>query len=319
MKYLIVGAGAMGSTLGGYMTLAGKDTTVIARGESLRVLQADGLTLHTPTTGSSHEAPMATHVPRGETLTIPLHAVAEEDYADQPDVVIVTVKAYSLQSIVPLLNRVCGRGTIVLPLQNSIGIAERIARALDADARVIEGVSYVACELLAPGEARHKLDFFRIVLGARSGTAPVEELQQIAQDLRDSGGVVELSDNMLKSELEKFVRIASLSGTLAYFGGTLGDVVANPERSEMHRTLATEITEIAAAAGCPLAPGIVEETVQMMRETYPGYRSSLKADLDAGKPTEIEDQIFNVVELGKSYGLEMPVHRTVAEKFGYEG
>ena len=45
MKYLIVGAGGTGGVVGYYMTKAGKNVTLIARGAHLKQMQIKGLTL----------------------------------------------------------------------------------------------------------------------------------------------------------------------------------------------------------------------------------------------------------------------------------
>ena len=45
MKYLIIGAGGTGGVTGYYMKKAGKDVTLIARGEHLKTIQEQGLTL----------------------------------------------------------------------------------------------------------------------------------------------------------------------------------------------------------------------------------------------------------------------------------
>ncbi len=43
MKYLVIGAGGTGGSIGAYMTEAGKDVTLIARGEHLKRMQEGGL------------------------------------------------------------------------------------------------------------------------------------------------------------------------------------------------------------------------------------------------------------------------------------
>ena len=48
MKYLVIGAGGTGGAIGGFMTKAGKDVTLIARGAHLAALQANGLVFDTP-------------------------------------------------------------------------------------------------------------------------------------------------------------------------------------------------------------------------------------------------------------------------------
>ncbi len=47
-RYVIIGAGAIGGTLGGLLALAGTSTVLVARGRHAEVLAADGLTLRTP-------------------------------------------------------------------------------------------------------------------------------------------------------------------------------------------------------------------------------------------------------------------------------
>lgn len=55
MKYLIAGTGGVGGSIAGFLSLAGKDVTCIARGAHLQAIQTDGLKLksdlkgeHTP-------------------------------------------------------------------------------------------------------------------------------------------------------------------------------------------------------------------------------------------------------------------------------
>ena len=43
MKYLVIGAGGTGGSIGAYMTRAGKDVTLIARGEHLKRIQEQGI------------------------------------------------------------------------------------------------------------------------------------------------------------------------------------------------------------------------------------------------------------------------------------
>jgi 2-dehydropantoate 2-reductase len=49
VRYVILGAGAVGGTIAGLLRLQGFDVTVLARGDHARVMKSDGLTLATPT------------------------------------------------------------------------------------------------------------------------------------------------------------------------------------------------------------------------------------------------------------------------------
>ena len=48
VRYIIIGAGAVGGTIGGYLALAGHEVVLAARGAHLEALRAQGLRLSTP-------------------------------------------------------------------------------------------------------------------------------------------------------------------------------------------------------------------------------------------------------------------------------
>ena len=52
MKYLVIGAGGTGGSIGAYMTQAGKDVTLIARGAHLKKMQEKGLKMETTGKGN---------------------------------------------------------------------------------------------------------------------------------------------------------------------------------------------------------------------------------------------------------------------------
>ena len=47
-RYVVVGAGAIGGTVGGVLARAGVPTVLVARGRHAEILAAEGLTLRTP-------------------------------------------------------------------------------------------------------------------------------------------------------------------------------------------------------------------------------------------------------------------------------
>ncbi len=59
-------------------------------------------------------------------------------------------------------------------------------------------------------------------------------------------------------------------------------------------------------------------TLNSVRNVFPAYRTSLKWDVDAGRPAEFQTQFFDVYDLGRSLGLEMPAYGRICRKCGYE-
>lgn len=61
MRYIIIGAGAVGGTVGGRLTEAGHDVVLVARGAHAAALRSGGLRLHTPDGPAVHRVPVVKH------------------------------------------------------------------------------------------------------------------------------------------------------------------------------------------------------------------------------------------------------------------
>jgi 2-dehydropantoate 2-reductase len=64
VRYVILGAGAVGGCIAGLLRLQGSDVIVLARGEHARVMKSDGLTLATPE--GTHQIPLEVASSPGE-------------------------------------------------------------------------------------------------------------------------------------------------------------------------------------------------------------------------------------------------------------
>jgi 2-dehydropantoate 2-reductase len=101
VRYVILGAGAVGGTIGGYLALAGSEVCLLARGEHASVMKESGLSLATP---------KGTHVVAVDVAAHPGKLALRED-----DVLVVTTKTQDTEA---LLGEVGG-----LPVANSAASA----------------------------------------------------------------------------------------------------------------------------------------------------------------------------------------------------
>lgn len=304
MKYLIVGGGAMGSVIAAYLARADKDVTLLTRGKHLEAIRANGaLEVH--------------YAPDDMTYQVPVAVASEDEYDEKPDVVIIATKAYSLDSIYPLLDRISTPETVILPLLNALTIGNEIADAMTQPATVAQGVAYVACELVEPGRCKHKEDFFRIVFGSRPGGPPIELAPAIRQDLEDMGATTEIAENMLQAALLKFARVSVGSGGMVYWRASNAEILDDPVKFEFSQSLAREIIAVAEAAGCPFPPDfdVLAHNLELARRIDPKYKTSLMYDFLAGKQTEWRTMFFEPYQLGRSLGLPMECYGKVVELF----
>ena len=136
MQYAIIGAGGTGGVMGYFMTKAGKDVTLIARGRHLEAMKEHGLTLE------------RLWDPNPETIAV--KATDMEHYKEQPDVILVCVKGYSLEDTVPFIRRVAKPDTIVIPILNIYGTGAKLQKELP-ELLVTDGCIYVSANIKEPG------------------------------------------------------------------------------------------------------------------------------------------------------------------------
>ena len=152
MKYLVIGAGGTGGSIGAYMTEAGKDVTLIARGEHLKKMQEQGLKMET--------------TKKGNYTVHPVKAADMENYDEHPDIIFVCVKGYSLEETIPFIRRVAKENTVVIPILNIYGTGGRMQEKLP-ELLVTDGCIYIAAEIKEPGTIWQNGDIFRVVYGTR--------------------------------------------------------------------------------------------------------------------------------------------------------
>jgi 2-dehydropantoate 2-reductase len=106
MRFAIYGAGAIGGVVGGRLFEAGHDVTLVARGDHLRVLQRDGLTVASP----------------AGTVTLPVPAVATPAEAEpgDGDVVVLAMKTQQTADALAALALAASPGVRVVCAQNGV-------------------------------------------------------------------------------------------------------------------------------------------------------------------------------------------------------
>lgn len=304
MKYLVIGAGGTGGSIGAYMTEAGKDVTLIARGEHLKKMQQQGLRMET--------------MAKGDYTVYPNQVRDMGHYEEQPDVIFVCVKGYSLQEVVPFIRRVAKESTIVIPILNIYGTGGKLQEQLP-ELLVTDGCIYIAGEVKEPGTILLKGNIFRIVFGVRNPEELRPELFQIAKDLQESGIDGVLSDNIRRDALQKFAYVSPMAACGLYYHVSAGEIQKTGEPRDTFVKLMKEVDALAVAMEVPFLVDIVTTNLQILDALTPEASTSMQRDIYAGKSSEIDGLIYEVVRMGQQYGVPTPVYEMVAKKAREDG
>lgn len=299
MKYAIIGAGGTGGILGFYMTKAGKDVTLIARGRHLAAMQESGLAVEKMWDGT--------------TETIPVKATDMDHYSEWPDVILVCVKGYSLEDTIPFIQRVANPSTIVIPVLNIYGTGAKMQEKLP-NLLVTDGCIYVSANIKEPGVLIQHGKILRVVYGVREKEEYDPRLEEIKQDFDVSGIDGVLSENIRRDALEKFSYVSPIGAAGLYYHATAADFQREGEEREAFKTMIREIAALAEAMGVPFERDMVDVNLKILSTLAPEATTSMQRDVMEGKDSEIDGLVYEVVRMGERYHVPVPMYEKVAEK-----
>jgi 2-dehydropantoate 2-reductase len=295
MRFAVVGAGAIGAYAGAALAQGGADVLLIARGAQLEAIRRDGVRVKSAR-GDFEAKPEATDE---------LEAVADAD------VVIVALKAYSLTELAPRLGSALRDGAATIWMQNGIPWWYRPLESVDPGGAIrssipMEGVIgcvvYVAAEIESPGAIRH-VEGTRFTLGEADGTES-ERVRAISQAFAAGGLKAPVETDLAPQIWLKLVGNASLNPLSAIRRKTLGELGANPETVELLRAMFEEVAAVAAALGVEL-PVSLERRLEGAFAVG-DHKTSMLADLEAGKPLELDCMTGAVIELAHELAVPVP-------------
>ena len=293
MKIAIIGTGGVGGYFGAKLVKAGFDVTFLARGEQLKAIQAKGLKVKSVL---------------GDFVVDNLKATDKITEIEQPDLIIVCVKAWQIKDIRNDLKKIVHANTLILPLQNGILAAKELSEKIDNN-HVLAGLCRIYSKMESPGVINHFGMTPSIVFGEVDNPQS-ESLTAIKKIFDEAGIVSKIGDDMNAELWKKFISICT-SGLLAVTKTTYGEVRELKVTREMMISLVREVYMLSQKMGVNIESEYVEKTVTAI-DSYPyDSTSSLTRDVWEGKPSEIEYQNGTVVRLGKEYGIDTPINSFV--------
>lgn len=293
MKIAIIGTGGVGGYFGGKLARVGYDVTFLARGEHLKAIQQNGLTIKSI---------------QGDFTVCPVKATDRISAIGSVDLVILAVKAWQIKEIATELGVVAGRDTMVLPLQNGVSAVGELKEVL-GEKNIIGGLCRIISKIESPGVINHS-GIEPVIIFGELNNAETERIKKIKTVFDHAGIASRISDDITADLWKKFIPIC-VSGLLAVTGTTYGELRELKETRQLMIELLDEIFRLSKKTGIRIEPDFVEKAVAFI-DTFPyDSTSSLTRDIREGKPSELEYQNGTVVKLGELHQVETPVNRFV--------
>lgn len=291
MRTLIVGAGATGGYFGARLAEAGADVTFLVRPARAAKLAADGLNVRSPLGDL--------HLPAPPTVTADKLAGA-----GQFDLILLSCKAYDLDSAVADLAPAVGSDTAILPVLNGMSHLDVLDAQFGTD-RVLGGSCAIAATLAPDGAIRHMSELCSITYGERDGSrsARIEAVDALMRGLKFQP---RLSDVILQEMWEKWVFLATLAGATTLMRAAVGDIVAAPEGTALISALHAECTSVAAASGYEPRAVVAERARAQLTAAGSTFTASMLRDIENKGRIEADHVIGDLIARGQRLAPEVP-------------
>lgn len=291
MRIAILGAGGVGAYYGGMLARAGHTVSMLARGEHLDALRERGLEVRTPE----------------GTWTVQVQAAGDAAELGTADLAIVAVKNYSLEEIAPAARLLAEAGADVLPLLNGVEAAERLVRSGVPDERVLGGIAEISAARVGPGIVERRSPFQRVVVGERPAGLS-ERAERIAAAFRETGVEARASADITADLWRKLAFIATMAAGCGLSRGPVGPIREKPLGRAVLERAVREALAVGSALGVRLGDEDVALIMGFVESLGPTLKPSFLLDLEAGRPTEIDDLSGAISRLGRQAGVDTPVH-----------
>lgn len=297
MKIVMLGAGALGSTIGGTLAMGGNDVHFVDMWqEHVDLINKDGLHM-------TNEK---------EDWYVRVDARTTADTIGEADLVIVLVKSFATKQAVEQLKQtnVIGKNTLVMSLQNGLGNEETIASVIGSE-NVISGKTYVGGRLIQAGYISAGVQGKWTYIGELNGEI-TDRIQTVCNVFNDAGLLCEVSDNIKGLIWDKLLINVAAGALCGITRLPYGPLYEEDYIKDVAVAAIQEGIQVAKAAGVVLKSEDPQYPWVAASEGIPGtFKTSILQSLELKRPTEIDFINGSIVEWGKKYGIATPVNQTL--------
>jgi 2-dehydropantoate 2-reductase len=289
MRILILGAGAIGGYVGGRLQQSGADVTFLVRPARRERLERDGLVIKSP---------------KGD-ITQKVKTVLTGSDGGPYDVVLLTCKAYDLDSAIEAIEPAVGPDTVVVPLLNGMRHIDTLA-ATFGDAKVVGGLARVGVALTPEGAILHTSPFAAISFGERDGKPARQPLVELDAAVKKAGLDGGLHKDIVQDLWDKWIMLCSLAAMSCLMRGTVGDILEADEGQAVMLETVEECHKVAAAAGCDPGEKGMNNVRSYLTQKGSRFAASMLHDLEKASMVEADHVVGDMIARARKAGIATP-------------
>ncbi|QLE02499.1 2-dehydropantoate 2-reductase [Galbibacter sp. BG1] len=296
MNILIYGIGGVGGYFGAKLATTDHHVSFVARGEHLKAIQKQGITVKSF---------------QGDFNVKPDLATEDLREIPTPDLVIFGVKSWQLPKAAEAIKPFINTGTLFLPLQNGASNPQKLMQFLPKD-QILSGLCNIISFKESPGVIRH----FAVDPTLTFGELDNKQTKRILniQDIFIEAGINGILAKDIHREVwKKFMFICTISGIGGLTRVPIGEIRKSTYLYDMMLQTAYEILKIAQTKKIDLNEEDVKNVFEIIDHQDPKSTASTQRDIMEGKPSELENFNGYIVQEGKKLGVATPINEMIYE------
>lgn len=291
MNIAVVGAGAIGSYLGGMLSNESMNVSLIARGEHLKQMKKNGLTLKT----NNHEK------------TIKATFTDSMDAIKGADLILFTVKSPDTLKTAREMMPFVKKEASILTFQNGVSNEEVLAD-LYGEKQVLSGAAHISAQVAAPGAVKQEGNHL-FFIGSLSDDN-CQKAKEVVQLFENSGINARSSDRIIERKWRKSLWNVTFNPLSAVTGAAVGEILDSPELNKTAELVLKEIVEVAKKANIKVTKKAIDQVFSdaaLVRH----HKTSMLQDREKGKPMEVEALCGYFVKKARRLEVDTPVLETL--------
>mgnify|MGYP002620516082 CR=1 FL=1 len=285
MTYSVIGVGAIGGFYGGCLAQAGREVHFLLHSDYQYVLE-HGLRVDSC---------------NGNFCLPKINAYVSTKDMPKTDVIIVGLKTVNNHLLPEMLAPIIHDDSIVLLIQNGIGVEDDLQRAFPR-LHIVAGMAFICSAKVAPGYIRHQ-DFGNINLGNYS--CPDNKFQLLMHDLQDAG-IRAAEVPYLEARWKKAVWNMPFNGMTVALDTSTDKLLRNPDTRQLIYEQMMEVVGAANALGISTVTRAFADQMMQTTDQMVPYSPSMKLDFDLRRPMEIYYLYSRPIEEARNVGFDMP-------------
>lgn len=283
-KIFVLGAGAIGSTYGALLSRR-NNVTLIGRKAHVDAINKNGLTLSGDVNGK---------------FFVKAETAIKEIPSDT--LILLTTKAHDAAGAVTSIKPLLRKDTVILVLQNGLGIKDTVGKVAEGKAEVVRGLVTLAAEFFEPG----KISFWQRETILES----TQTSERIARVFNESVLKTKISNEMQEEIWKKLIVNCVVNPLTAILQVRNNEIMVDSLKEIRHKII-QECIAVGQAERIHFESNL-EECIERKIASYTNY-SSMCQDMMKRKKTEIGFLNAKIVELGRKHDIPTPVNKAFVD------